>query len=204
MAYEKYVSLDEYKDSKEKAEETQKLLLDEIYDCIKQKNFGAAERRLELIAGTKGADEAKKEFIYQQAKNYEDNYDYVSAKNCFKKIKGYKDVNEILNTTLYAVAGRSFSYYKSSYSYAYGTSTMHIYMYFGYRLSLKAYMSGLSPLNLGDDNDVLYTIKDDVLYFGYEGTGYLSEIGEIEGIKKNEDGDAIKIKYLGQWLTYNG
>ena len=195
FAYELYVELDEYKDSKEKAEESRKLLLDDIYECIEVKNFDCAERFIRLIAGTKGADEAEKELIYQQAKNYEANYDYVSAKKCFKKIKGYKDVDKILNTTLYAVAGRSFYYYKSSYSYAYGTSTMHIYMYFGYRLNLKAYMSGLSPLNIGDNNDVLYTIEDNSLYFGYEGTGYLSEIGKIEGVKKNEDGDAVKIKY---------
>lgn len=196
-AYNIFKGLEDYKDSSDKAEKTRVKILEQVYVFIEENNFSQAERYLNAIKGTKGVDEATKEMKYQNAAWLEADHQYVEAKKMYKEIKGYKDVNEILAKPLFAVAGHHYSGAK----YLYDRYYVGVY-YFG------DFCSSLIQLGYSktDSGDWHYLMEDGKVYFsehyvaGQERTiTTYKYMFTIEEIKRDEDGEATKIKINGIW-----
>lgn len=199
-AYYKFLSLNKYKDSVGKAEETRKLLLEQIYGMIESKDFEKAKGLIEIVKETEGVEEASKELTYQEAKSYEAKYEYQSAKLLFKKIKGYKDVDKILNTTLYAIAGNCYRY--ANYGpYSTYCEIIGFWDNLDFRYGIlhsKIYELGES-LTTNEKFNLFYTINDNVLYYKLEGGNKFTELKKIESVIKDDEGEATKIKMDGKW-----
>lgn len=196
-SYTMFKDLGDYKDSIQKTEESRKQILEEAYSFIEDRSFSQAKEYLDTISGTEGVDEANKEYKYQKAIWLESDHQYVEAKRIYKEIREYKDVNEILAKPLFAVVGHHYSGAK----YLYDRYYVGVY-YFG------DFCSSLIQLGYSktDSGNWHYLLEDGKVYFsepyveGQERTVTTYKyMFTIEDIKRNEDGEATKIKINGIW-----
>lgn len=193
-----------YKDSVELAAAQKNKIFEAAKSEIAAHSFEKAEEYLNAIPDMEGVAEQRKELAYQRGLSYEEQCDYGSAQTEFEQIRGYKDVDERLNSLNYQLDGS----FIQGVATAYGATanTLHFWQDSG-RLTLSMMlMDGFYNATTVDES-YYYWIEDNVIYgTAVANDDYSSrpsrkpteEIGRITDIRRNADGtvDAIQISGL--------
>lgn len=115
MAQQKFLTLGDYKDSTEKAKESNKFIYNKAKtllekDTIKSKDLEEIEILLNALPENFDDKlELKKEYKYQKGLYSYNNHFYSDSQDCFEEIKNYKDVKTLLKKPIFGLIGNYYS-----------------------------------------------------------------------------------------------
>lgn len=167
-AKDKFLELENFEDSSEKAEEANAYIYSKLgeklkSDFVEEEDLSIAYDYVDALPEDyEDTNGNFKEFNYKKAKWMMENDFYPMAKNLFENLSGYKDSDEILKKPIFALVGNTYTY-SSSYSYGfetyiqtqlYGFSDSTNYTFYArYRLS-NSTMSNMMQGDFGSSGDI--------------------------------------------------